>query len=83
MEAGWATDGHVIGVTQPRRVAAVTVSCLTQLHSICEVFDVLFTFSHSCTVYMVYSMFSSHSSHSFTVYVMYLLFSSHFPTVVQ
>lgn len=26
MEAGWATDGQIIGVTQPRRVAAVTVA---------------------------------------------------------
>ncbi|XP_059163532.1 probable ATP-dependent RNA helicase DHX35 [Physella acuta] len=26
LEAGWATDGHVIGVTQPRRVAAVTLA---------------------------------------------------------
>ncbi|KAH9499114.1 ATPdependent RNA helicase [Bulinus truncatus] len=26
LEAGWATEGYVIGVTQPRRVAAVTVA---------------------------------------------------------
>ncbi|RUS75928.1 hypothetical protein EGW08_016316, partial [Elysia chlorotica] len=26
LEAGWAAEGHVIGVTQPRRVAAVTVA---------------------------------------------------------
>ena len=26
LEAGWAAEGHVIGVTQPRRVAAITVS---------------------------------------------------------
>ncbi|CAL1538482.1 unnamed protein product [Lymnaea stagnalis] len=26
LEAGWATEGHVIGVTQPRRVAAITVA---------------------------------------------------------
>ena len=26
LESGWAAEGHVIGVTQPRRVAAVTVS---------------------------------------------------------
>lgn len=25
LEAGWAEKGHMIGVTQPRRVAAVTV----------------------------------------------------------
>ena len=28
VEAGWGAEGHVIGVTQPRRVAAVTVSLL-------------------------------------------------------
>lgn len=26
LEAGWGSEGHVIGVTQPRRVAAVTVA---------------------------------------------------------
>ena len=26
MEAGWAAMGHIIGVTQPRRVAVVTVA---------------------------------------------------------
>ncbi|KAK3610344.1 hypothetical protein CHS0354_029813 [Potamilus streckersoni] len=26
LEAGWAAEGHVVGVTQPRRVAAVTVA---------------------------------------------------------
>lgn len=25
LEAGWATEGKVIGVTQPRRVAAISV----------------------------------------------------------
>jgi hypothetical protein len=28
LEAGWGAEGHLIGVTQPRRVAAVTVSCV-------------------------------------------------------
>lgn len=28
-EAGWTAEGRVVGVTQPRRVAAVTVSCLS------------------------------------------------------
>lgn len=28
LEAGWAGKGHLIGVTQPRRVAAVTVRLL-------------------------------------------------------
>lgn len=27
-EGGWAADGRVIAVTQPRRVAAATVCCL-------------------------------------------------------
>lgn len=26
LEAGWAAEGKVIGVTQPRRVAAISVS---------------------------------------------------------
>ena len=26
VEAGWGADGYKVGVTQPRRVAAVTVS---------------------------------------------------------
>ena len=25
LEAGWASEGYLIGVTQPRRVAAITV----------------------------------------------------------
>ena len=29
MEAGWAAEGKVIGVTQPRRVAAISVSLAT------------------------------------------------------
>ena len=29
MEAGWAAEGKVIGVTQPRRVAAISVSPTT------------------------------------------------------
>jgi hypothetical protein len=28
LESGWAAKGHLIGVTQPRRVAAVTVGLL-------------------------------------------------------
>lgn len=28
LEAGWAAEGKVIGVTQPRRVAAISVSAL-------------------------------------------------------
>ena len=26
LESGWAAQGHVVGITQPRRVAAITVS---------------------------------------------------------
>lgn len=28
LEAGWAAEGKVVGVTQPRRVAAISVSLL-------------------------------------------------------
>lgn len=31
LEAGWAAEGKVIGVTQPRRVAAISVSALLTL----------------------------------------------------
>jgi ATP-dependent RNA helicase DDX35 len=32
VEAGWAADGRMIGITQPRRVAVVTV-CIIEIVS--------------------------------------------------
>lgn len=39
LEAGWAAEGKVIGVTQPRRVAAVSVSPSTARSFLCSLFE--------------------------------------------
>lgn len=36
LEAGWAAEGKVIGVTQPRRVAAISVSCSSPVSFHCK-----------------------------------------------